>query len=588
MKKLILALAAVVATAGSACAFPKALYVKKGETYTKYNLGVASDMQFSEGGKTLRITGYDDVINLDEVDYIQFSAPTGQTALTPAQQKERLVSIGEAANNMVDINKHADLLNLTHSFFDDVWNSEWTEKIYAAPVNFSFPDGFWDKNAREIVNAASRIVKGDVNALRALTARAVDVYKASDYLGAFTADATTEKWVKTSDAKYFEMLFTGMKGEKFGVKIEPSDDHTDWTTSDGKVEMPRTVNITFSKDGKALATAKLTSELQDGKKISLALDFESNGYVAKTTMDVVDTRIQSRSSVTIGGKHFVTANSVIHGDHLVDYDEMKGSWDEAKDTYDETSGYDIDGDKTRLRSHFSNAVADVDLMGQLQVSGKLFRFSKVMDILDKDDDVVNGHVLYKDGLYFSYVNGKDGGLNADKSILTVLNSSEEVNEDKVKYLNNYADVQFSYDGNGQLQGFLGFETSEDDEEYSGFGGDEYNQYGSVVFNGYVINVTREYNPETKMWNDWHVDVYPMDKDGNMDYSSAQSATFPDSEVLRNSVTINRYYEVSPVITFNDLTSYSFTDFFDETSFTKLIDDYNDLIDTYFSITGQQR
>lgn len=46
--------------------------------------------------------------------------------------------------------------------------------------------------------------------------------------------------------------------------------------------------------------------------------------------------------------------------------------------------------------------------------------------------------------------------------------------------------------------------------------------------------------------------------------------------------------LDPLLIFPDQTSFRFEDFFDEDSFSKLIDDYNEIIDTYLSITGQER
>ena len=67
MKKTLLTLLAAMSVMG-ASALPKAVYVKQGDTYTKYNFGVAGDLQFSNGGKTLTITGYSEVIDLDNID----------------------------------------------------------------------------------------------------------------------------------------------------------------------------------------------------------------------------------------------------------------------------------------------------------------------------------------------------------------------------------------------------------------------------------------------------------------------------------------------------------------------------------------
>ena len=41
-----------------------------------------------------------------------------------------------------------------------------------------------------------------------------------------------------------------------------------------------------------------------------------------------------------------------------------------------------------------------------------------------------------------------------------------------------------------------------------------------------------------------------------------------------------------MLTFPDLTSFAFEDFFDETSFKTLINDYEDIISTYDTIVGR--
>ena len=82
MKKVLLILVALF-TVVSAMAFPKAIYVKKGDEVKKFNFGVAEDLVFSNDGRTLTITGYDEDIKLDEIDYISFSAPVDGTAITP-------------------------------------------------------------------------------------------------------------------------------------------------------------------------------------------------------------------------------------------------------------------------------------------------------------------------------------------------------------------------------------------------------------------------------------------------------------------------------------------------------------------------
>ena len=107
MKKVLLILVALF-TVVSAMAFPKAIYVKKGDEVKKFNFGVAEDLVFSNDGRTLTITGYDEDIKLDEIDYISFSAPVDGTAITPNAQKDKLIQIGEELNSIVNLNDLAE------------------------------------------------------------------------------------------------------------------------------------------------------------------------------------------------------------------------------------------------------------------------------------------------------------------------------------------------------------------------------------------------------------------------------------------------------------------------------------------------
>ena len=86
MKKVLLILVALF-TVVSAMAFPKAIYVKKGDEVKKFNFGVAEDLVFSNDGRTLTITGYDEDIKLDEIDYISFSAPVDALPSPPTPRK---------------------------------------------------------------------------------------------------------------------------------------------------------------------------------------------------------------------------------------------------------------------------------------------------------------------------------------------------------------------------------------------------------------------------------------------------------------------------------------------------------------------
>lgn len=103
----------------------------------------------------------------------------------------------------------------------------------------------------------------------------------------------------------------------------------------------------------------------------------------------------------------------------------------------------------------------------------------------------------------------------------------------------------------------------------------------------LVQVTKEFSTnwvddkEVAVWSDWHYDVY----DENGEYSSV---IVEDKDVIHPSAIIDEYYGFNPVIVFPDLTTYSMGEYFTETAFKSLVDDINDIIDTYFTITGQDR
>ena len=73
---------------------------------------------------------------------------------------------------------------------------------------------------------------------------------------------------------------------------------------------------------------------------------------------------------------------------------------------------------------------------------------------------------------------------------------------------------------------------------------------------------------------------------NIETGESVEMVVDDSDVITPEL-ITHYYSIVPVLWFPDGTSFVMEDFFDEGSFAKLIDDYNDIINTYLSITGQK-
>ncbi len=572
---------AAAAAVSAAFAFPQALYVKQGETVTKYNFGVARDLNFSNNGKTLTITGYRDVIDLDKVDYISFSAPVDASALTPSAQKQKMVEIGEAANAKIDLKRHSDLLNMWHVFFDDIRDSQgW----HAAPSTFGFAsdDDDMRKALNGIVRATSQMVKGNAAAARTFKAKAVDLYKVSDCFGIFTANREKEEWEKTSDADYLEIRFNALNGEEYSVRLTASEDYTTWETKDFNSQLPRTMTVAFNKGTNTFATAIIKSEIVQDQKIAMDLEFTSNGYVVMNKMLVTDSAITDDVLVTIDGEAFLTANTDIAGKNLVNYDSMYSAIKETTHYHDENDEC-CGEDPHELLAHFIRATSDVDLMGKLQAKGKISGLTKIYDALAEDDYVFDEYV--KDNLHI-WTYGKVIGSKNGTYDITHTDSS--ITEKHLQFLNNYVDATFHYDGDKQIQGYISWDLNEDVEESGTWQSDT---DGYTIVDGYLVSVWRNkdynYTPsgeEVITYGDWK---YSASYEENDEYDYRE-ITVDDKDVF-NPETLRRfYYEKAPLLVFPDLTSFSFEDFFDEVSFKALIDDYNDIIDTYLNITGQEK
>ena len=117
MKKLGLTiLSCILGISVYADAF-QAVYVVKNNSFTKYNFGVAEDMVFFENGTKLCIKGYNDIIDLNDIDYITFEMPFLEGTLTPNEQKEKMLTIGQEAAEKIDPNLNAELLRMQNVFF---------------------------------------------------------------------------------------------------------------------------------------------------------------------------------------------------------------------------------------------------------------------------------------------------------------------------------------------------------------------------------------------------------------------------------------------------------------------------------------
>lgn len=570
MKKQIL-IAAMSLGVLSAAALPKAIYVKKGDDISKFNFGVADNLVFSNQGRTLNVKGYNETIDLDAIDYISFTAPV-TPGLTPSQQKQRLVDIGTEAYNIIYLHDQSDILNMVHAFADD-FNYE--GGYWHAPVNYWLDPDYYDVHHefRSLMQAMARMVKGDPAAVRSFKAKVVNLYKIEDYYGIYTADGAQRKWVKTP-ADYIELRFDGPDGVKYSARLDAGTEYSEWNTRDFNGRFPRHIDLKVTAGGRQLASATIDTELVQDTSISMTLDFEANRYVVHNVLKVTNTLMTDNVDVTVKGTRYVVADTRISGRNMVKYDVMFDAIKAASGYYDEETDDYVDEDATDLMACFTRAEATADVMGKLQVKGRVYNPSLIYERLSKESDDYTYFEL--DGVnYYSY--GKLLSRNGDE--IHVAATEEAIYDSYAACLNDYTDAAFYYDGNTRLQGYLGWDVCDDiDLSYMEWGNDS---YGYVILdNGMMVYATRD-GQDTG----WYYQGYRDDGQGHYDYVK----TYVDeSQVIHPTAVHTHWAETKPLLYFPDQTSFYFEDFFDEISFKSLIDDYNEIIDTYLSITGQDR
>jgi len=579
MKKLILSLTALL-TVACAFAFPKAIYVKQGDTYTKYSFGVAGDLKFTDNGHTLHITGYSDAIDLDKIDYISFSAPVDQTALAPSAQKQKLISIGEEVNNMADAYDQAELLRMFETFLHKHYDPE-KDEYYKAPVEYSVPTEYWDvhNQSNKMMKAAADLSKGNPAGARALRNAVIYLYKVSDYFGIYTADKASESWVKTADADYLEIRFQSNDADYFRVHMEASADFTTWNTKHFNGQMPRTITLKLYKADTELAACTIKTELVQDTSIDMDLNFNANNYTVTDNIKVRNESITDNVKIYIKGKYLCETKSTVKGKNLVNYDDMYDAIKEASH-YHDAQGNCMGEDPHMLMAHFTKAESEADIIGKLQVYGKGFGMTRIYDTLNEDAEK---YYNLTNGTYRLGTSGKILNTNGTKYDVTGYEST--IVDKHVLCLNNYLDTYFCYDGNKKLQGYLTWDNIDTVDDYYP---ETDARSAFTIVNGHLTGIYRDSNYEY-INGDW-VEVFGPWKYTWYDYNGNGEpieVVVPENNVIRPSVIREHFLSATPMLTFPDLTTFMFEDFFSKISFQTLIDDYNEIINTYLTITGQE-
>lgn len=578
MKK-IFTLAVAIATICSASAeLPKAFYVKSGDTYSKYNFGVAGSMKFQDNGNKLQVTGYDELIDLSKVDWISFNAPTDM-GLTPSEQKQKMIEIGEEVNKRINLNDYAEILRMADRYLNHCCMSypeEW-EDLYDDDDDVSLPSNRQCLAAgiSHAMQSVRRIAKGDMAASRALKKDGLFIYRLADLNGIYRVqdedndaiswnknDYPDLYWKKIADADHFELRFSAVDGGTYYMIVNHSSEYVEWEEKDGIVQIPATIEIVWKKNEQTLSKAeiKLTPN-QTARTLDMTLAYTAGELKVNNKMHVTNYKIADTVTVDLKGERLVTSNATINGNNLTDYDSVKDDFEAMDGKYDDDGWTDGDDGEALLR-HFRNATADADILGKLQLHGKIAKIDTWYKKLnDGDEDQA-------DSQYDPFKDNYD----PDKNSITYCHDDKDEILRQADFLGRYSDLYFTYDGKPEMQGYLTYGCEEDSYEYETDGyykqvrlDSKPSQLGDADSGMVTINGKEEYVYFNEYYNCWTYETYV--------HLEIPATVF------------NIYYDLMPYLTFPDGTSYLFdeNEFFNEKSFGLLIDDYNVIIDTYESI-----
>lgn len=524
MKKILL-VAIMAMGFVAAGAFQKAIYVKKGDSYAKYNFGVAGDLMFSNGGRTLTVSGYEESIDLDKIDFITFSAPVDQTGLTPTASKERLIQIGEELDSKIDANDQSDLIRMLDIFLRRYCDYYLDSKYY--DVHTSLSD-----DIKGLAEGISDAAKGDLSGIRRARQKGVSLYSISDYFGVFRADDRKHEWEKIANADYLELRFTAPDGvSQYKLRLTQSEEYTDWTEVDFVGRVPKVINVEATFEGSKILGIAIKSDIDNDAKsadIDMTVDLQK-GYIVTNDMSITNTMITDHVNLSNGNGVLMTAQAVVHGVELTNYDKWKEDFDNTHgaDSYYDDFGEWIVVDDTRaemLAGHVTYATSEVDVLGKLQVKGRVSAISKLHDILGKR----------------SYLDKPIKQWDEATGTLTTIWDDKEVVDNAVLHLNNYPDISFYYDGKPAVQGYISWDCDEDLDD-------------------------RWYD------EDWQWD----DEKGDYIQVNPHWVQYI-------------YYGEMPLLVFPDLTTFAVEDYFNEKNFATLVNDYNAILDTYYAISGNKK
>lgn len=181
-------------------------------------------------------------------------------------------------------------------------------------------------------------------------------------------------WVKKRDSKDIVFSFEDRAGNPCEIKVTASSD-----TSDGTItitdedwywdeyykdiynfSIPCTMTLTVNQNGKTLAGATVKSKINlNGHSLDADVKVYVQNIEVQATVNGTDRKVTQTAKLLVSGETLITEKAEVTGNNLCNIDAIQNALDQEGD------------DSDVLLSFFDGGVANLDVMGDVQVYGQV-------------------------------------------------------------------------------------------------------------------------------------------------------------------------------------------------------------------------
>lgn len=199
--------------------------------------------------------------------------------------------------------------------------------------------------------------------------RASYVYRFSDYAGVY--EAGSRAWIKTGDSKDIIFRFKGAKGDcELKAVADKGEWNADWEEDWDKytVKVPGRVRVTLTEASTVLVDITVDSNANtNSRTATLNVNATVMNLNMVAAVNASNSEIVETQTLSVNGTPYQTSTATLRGKNMLE-----------ENTFDR-----LDEGRLEYGDVFSNASANVDVMGYVQVRGTASNFSAIADALDE-------------------------------------------------------------------------------------------------------------------------------------------------------------------------------------------------------------